>query len=169
MAGKATFPAMSNAMPSARSFEDLETVVQELLNAQAAYELVRAAVERPLAEATARREDAMRKASELGLSRRKIAEMTGVSHTRVIQILEAEARRVETMRELRSLEGQQLADRLLGLAYSNSLSHEEMAVATGLTVEAVNSMIREYAEQRAHARNVAALEMVRRHMPTEAI
>ncbi len=111
----------------------------------------------------------MRKASELGLSRRKIAEMTGVSHTRVIQILEAEARRVETMRELRSLEGQQLADRLLGLAYSNSLSHEEMAVATGLTVEAVNSMIREYAEQRAHARNVAALEMVRRHMPTEAI
>jgi DNA-binding transcriptional regulator LsrR (DeoR family) len=156
-------------MPHEPSAGDLETTVRELLDAQAAYELVRAAVGHPLADATARREEAMRKASELGLSRRKIAEMTGVSHTRVIQILEAEARRVETMRELRSLEGQQLADRLLGLAYSNSLSREEMAVATGLSVEAVNSMIREYAEQRAHARNIAALEMVRRHMPPGAI
>ncbi len=159
--GKATF----HDMPDPTTYTELEQAVQELLKAQAAYELVRAAIEEPLAKATMRREEAMRKATELGLSRRKIAEMTGVSHTRVIQILEAEARRLETMRELSSLSGQQLADRLLGLAYSNSLNRDEMARATGLTVESVNTIIREYAEQRAEARNAAALEMVRRHMP----
>ncbi len=152
-------------MPDATPYVRLEEAVHELLRAQEDYELMRAAVEEPLAKATMRREEAIRKAAELGLSRRKIAEMTGVSHTRVIQILEAESRRLETMRELASLSGQPLADRLLGLAYSNSLSREEMAQATGLSVDSVNILIREYAQQRARARNAAALEMVRRHMP----
>ena len=107
----------------------------------------------------------MRKAAELGLSRRRIAEMTGISHTRVIQILDAQPRRREIMTELATLSGHQLADRLLALALSSSLSRDEMSEATGQPVDAVNQIIREHAEERAHTRNAAALEMVRRHMP----
>lgn len=143
----------------------VESAVQELLEAQHAYELLRAAIEQPLSNASSRREDAMRKAAELGLSRRRIAEMTGISHTRVIQILDAQPRRRETMAELMTLSGPQLADRLLALALSNSLTREEMSEATGLSVDAVNQMIREHAEERARTRNAAALEMVKRHMP----
>jgi predicted transposase YdaD len=143
----------------------VEGAVRELLDAQQAYEVLRAAIEQPLANATLRREGAMHQAAELGLSRRRIAEMTGISHTRVIQILDAQPRRREIMRELAKLSGSQLADRLLALALSNSLSRDEMSEATGLSVDSVNELIRAHAEQRANVRNAAALEMVRRHMP----
>jgi hypothetical protein len=51
------------------------------------------------------------------------------------------------------------------LALSNSLSREEMAAATGLTVSEVSAVIKERAERLAHERNVLAHERVRRHMP----
>jgi hypothetical protein len=158
---------MANVPPSKRAAQavSIESAVQELLDAQHAYELLRAAIEQPLANATLRREDAMREAAELGLSRRRIGEMTGISHTRVIQILDAQPRRREIMEELATLSGHRLADRLLALALSNSLSRDEMSKATGLSGDAVNQMIRDHAEERARARNAAALEMVRRHMP----
>ncbi len=88
-----------------------------------------------------------------------------MSHTRVIQILDG-SRRAESMQELGSLKGWQLADRLTAFALSNSLSREEMAAATGLTVEKVHQVIKEHAEQLAHKRNAAALERVRLHMPS---
>jgi hypothetical protein len=40
-----------------------------------------------------------------------------------------------------------------------------MAIATGLTVEKVNHVIKKHAEQLARERNAAALERVRLHMP----
>ena len=81
------------------------------------------------------------------------------------QILEAQSRRAETLAELGALEGEALADHLLALVYSNSLSREEMAEATGRTVEAVNRLIREHAETLARRRHEKALAMVKRHMP----
>jgi hypothetical protein len=143
----------------------IEDAIRELLGAQQNYEVLRAAIEPPLSKATSRREQAIRAAAASGLSRRKIAEMTGMSHTRVIQILDG-SRRAESMHELGSLSGWQLADRLTALALSNSLSREEMAAATGLTVESVNHVIKEHAEQIARERNAAALERVRLHMPS---
>ncbi len=142
----------------------IEDAIRELLAAQQDYEVLRAAVEPPLSKATSRREQAIRAAAASGLSRRKIAEMTNMSHTRVIQILDG-SRRTESMQELGSLSGWELADRLTALALSNSLSRAEMAAATGLTVENVNYVIKEHAEQIARQRNAAALERVRLHMP----
>ena len=144
--------------------EHIEDAIRELLAAQQAYEVLRAAVEPPLSKAASRREQAIRAAASGGLSRRKIAEMTGMSHTRVIQILDG-SRRAESMQELGSLRGWELADRLTALALSNSLSRDEMAAATGLTVENVNHVIKKHAEQIARQRNTAALERVRLHMP----
>jgi hypothetical protein len=144
-----------------------EEAVRELLAAQHDYEVLRAAIESPLSKATSRREQAIRAAAACGLSRRKIAEMTGMSHTRVIEILDGQPtrRRAESMQELRSLSGWYLADRLTALALSNSLSRDEMATATGLTVEDVNRLIKEHAEQLARDRHTEALARVRLHMP----
>jgi DNA-directed RNA polymerase specialized sigma24 family protein len=143
----------------------------ELLTAQENYELVRMAHEASLRKASARREAAMRDADAVGLSRRKIAQMTGLSHTRVNQILqpreaEAETRRAETMSELAGLSGQPLADRMLALVLSNSLSRDDIAAATGLTVDKVNTLIQEHSEHLARTRSIAAQEMVARHLPS---
>ena len=145
--------------------DDLDQAVQELLAAQHDYGLLRAAIDPPLAKATQRRETAMREAAGHGLSRRAIAQMTGMSHTRVIQILEGQSRRAETMDELSGLSGEALADKLLSLVYSNSLSREEMAYATAMSVENVNTLIREHAERLARQRHEAAVQLVKRHMP----
>ncbi len=144
---------------------NVDDAVRELLSAQHDYELVRAAVDPPLARAALRREAAMREAAARGLSRRAIAQMTGMSHTRVIQILDGQSRRAETMDELAGLSGEALADKLLSLVYSNSLSRQEMAEATGMSVERVNTLIRQHAEVLARRRNAVAVEMVKRHMP----
>ena len=89
-----------------------------------------------------------------------------MSHTRVIEILDGQpTRRAESMQELRLLSGWQLADRLTALALSNSLSRDEMAKATGLTVEEVNRLIKDHAEQLARDRHRDALARVRLHMP----
>lgn len=143
----------------------VDKAVNELLEAQTAHELVRAATDSGLARASGRREAAIRDAAALGLSLRTIAAMSGISHTRVIQILDGHSRRAETVGELEELEGPALADKLLSLVYSNSMSREEMSEATGMSVGAVNNMIREHAELLAQRRHTAALEMVRRHMP----
>jgi hypothetical protein len=143
----------------------VDSAVNELLEAQKAYELVRAGIDSSLVRATERREDAIRDAAALGLSRRAIAQMTGLSHTRVIQILDGHSRRAETVRELEGLRGPELADKLLSLVYSNSMSREEMSEATGMTVPAVNEMIRKHAEMLAQRRYADALERVRHHMP----
>jgi transcriptional regulator with XRE-family HTH domain len=137
-----------------------------LLAAVQNYEAERAA-EDPAAvrAATRKREAAIREAAERGLSRRAIGDLTGMSHTRVIQILEGQERRDATVAELRELDGEALADRLLALAYSNSLSREEMAQATGRSVEEVNQLISSHAEALAQRRHEKALAMVKRHMP----
>lgn len=144
----------------------VDTAVKELLEAQTDYELVRAAVDSGLARAAKRREGAIRNAATFGLSRRAIAQMTGISHTRVIQILDGHSRRAETVQELEGLRGEALADRLLSLVYSNSMSREEMSEVTGMTVAEVEAMIREHAQMLADRRHAAALERVRRHVPS---
>jgi DNA-directed RNA polymerase specialized sigma24 family protein len=146
--------------------------VTELLEAQASYEMTRITVETSIEAAAARRETAMREAASLGLPHRKIAEMTGLSHTRVNQIIQPretaeQARRDEITHELASLSGYGLADLMLALVYSNSLSREEIATATDKTVDEVNSIIREHAERLAQERNIAARKMVERHLPPE--
>jgi hypothetical protein len=148
----------------------LDSAITELLTAQAEYEMIRITVETSVEAAAARRETAMRGAASLGLPHRKIAEMTGLSHTRVNQIIQPreaaeQARRDEIMHELASLSGYALADLMLALVYSNSLSREEMAIATGKTGDEVNRIIREHAEHLARERNAAARKMVERHLP----
>jgi predicted transcriptional regulator len=146
--------------------ESIDDAVRELLAALNDYELGRAAVDPAVGrESARRREAAIRNVAEHGLSRRTIADMTGISHTRVNQILEGQSRRAETTAELEALEGEALADRLLALVYSNSLSREEMADATGRSVEDVNRLIGEHAEMLARRRHEKALTMVKRHMP----
>jgi len=160
MRGKTIFPRMPEDDPS------VSDVINELLEAQKAYELVRAAIDSSLARATERREGAIRNAAMLGLSRRSIAQLTGMSHTRIIQILDGLSRRAETVGELEALRGSALADRLLSLVYSNSMSREEMSEVTGMTVSEVNDMIGKHAEMLAERRHAEALERVRRHMPS---
>jgi hypothetical protein len=144
----------------------IDDAVRELLAALSDYELGRAASDPTVARDSARRrEAAIRNVAAHGLSRRTIAQMTGMSHTRVNQILEGQSRRAETMAELEGLEGEALADRLLALVYSNSLSRDEMAQATGRNIEEVNQIIGEHAETLARRRHEKALAMVRRHMP----
>jgi hypothetical protein len=146
--------------------ESLDDAVRELLAALHEYAIGRAASEPAVVrESGRRREAAIRNVAAHGLSRRTIGDMTGLSHTRVNQILEGQSRRAETMAELEGLEGEALADRLLALVYSNSLSREEMAEATGRSIEDVNRLIAEHAETLAQRRNEKALEMVKRHMP----
>jgi hypothetical protein len=146
--------------------ESIDDAVRELLASLNDYELGRVASDPAVVRAsTRRREAAIRNVAAHGLSRRTIADMTGISHTRVNQILEGQLRRAETMDELEALEGEALADRLLALVYSNSLSREEMADATGRSVEDLNKLIGERAETLARRRNEKALEMVKRHMP----
>lgn len=144
----------------------IDHVVNELLESQKAYELLRAAIDSGLAKVTERREAAIRDAADLGLSRRAIAEMTGLSHTRVIQILDGHSRRAETVQELEALTGAELADKLLSLVYSNSMSREEMSEATRMSVAEVNQTIQQHAEALAERRHAEALERVRRHMPS---
>lgn len=159
-------PSPGTLMMTSSVDNQAEEAVRELLAAQHDYEVLRAAVESPLSKATSRREQAIRAAAACGLSRRKIADMTGMSHTRVIEILDGQpARRAESMQELRTLSGWHLADKLTALALSNSLSRDEMARATGLTVEDVNRLIKEHAEQLARDRHTDALVRVRLHMP----
>jgi hypothetical protein len=143
-----------------------DDVVRDLLRAQTAYELERvAASNETLVEAAQRREQAMRQARNYGLSIRAVAEMTGMSHTRVIQILEGKTRRAETMGELEALSGEALADRLLALVLSNSLSREEMAAATRMTLAELNGAIEAHVNALALQRQERALAMVKRHMP----
>jgi hypothetical protein len=143
-----------------------DEVVRELLRAQTAYELERvAASNESLVDAAQRREQAMRQARNYGLSIRAVAQMTGMSHTRVIQILEGETRRAETMGELEALAGEALADRLLALVLSNSLSREEMAAATRMTLAELNGFIEGHANALSLQRQERALAMVKRHMP----
>ena len=146
--------------------ESIDDAVRELLAALNDYELGRAASDPAVVrESARRREAAIRNVAAQGLSRRTIGDMTGMSHTRVNQILEGQSRRAETTAELEGLAGEALADRLLALVYSNSLSREEMAGATGRTVEEVNRLIGEHAKTLARRRNEKALAMVKRHMP----
>lgn len=146
--------------------ESIDDAVRELLAALNAYELGRVASDPIVVRDSARRrEAAIRSVAKHGLSRRTIADMTGMSHTRVNQILEGQSRRAETMSELEGLEGEVLADHLLALVYSNSLSRKEMAEATGRSVEEVNKLIGEHAETLARRRHEKALAMVKRHMP----
>jgi plasmid maintenance system antidote protein VapI len=146
--------------------ESIDDALRELLASLRDYELGRAASDPAAVRGSARRrEAAIRNVAEHGLSRRTIADMTGMSHTRVNQILEGQSRRAETMAGLEELEGEALADQLLALVYSNSLSREEMAEATGRSVEEVNRLIGEHAETLARRRHEKALAMVRRHMP----
>lgn len=154
---------LSTAMQHAETLDD---AVRELLAALHEYAIGRAASEPAVVrESGRRREAAIRNVAALGLSRRTIGDMTGMSHTRVNQILQGQSRRAETTAELEGLEGEALADRLLALVYSNSLSREEMAEATGRSVEDVNRLIAEHAEVLAQRRNEKALAMVKRHMP----
>ncbi len=151
---------------------DMDRAVQELLSAQANHEMTRVKAEASLEEATAKRETAMHQVAELGLSRRTIAQMTGLSHTRVNQILEPrqaaeQTRRDEALQELASLSGYALADQMLAYVYSNSLSREEMAQATSKTVAEVNHILLKHAQRLAAERSAAAREMVNRHLPPE--
>lgn len=144
----------------------MDDAVRELLAALHDYALGRADSDPAVVRgSTRRREAAIRNVAAHGLSRRTIADMTGMSHTRVNQILEGESRRAETITELEGLDGEALADRLLALVYSNSLSREEMAEATGRSVEDLNKLIGEHAEALALRRQEKALAMVKRHMP----
>jgi hypothetical protein len=148
------------------SVESMDDAVRGLLAALHDYALGRADSDPTVVRgSTRRREAAIRNVAAHGLSRRTIADMTGMSHTRVNQILEGESRRAETMAELEGLDGEVLADRLLALVYSNSLSREEMAEATGRSVEDLNKLIGEHAEALAQRRQEKALAMVKRHMP----
>jgi hypothetical protein len=54
---------------------------------------------------------------------------------------------------------------MAALGYSNSLSRQETATATGKTVDELNAIVREHAEHLAHERNIAAQKMVERHLP----
>jgi transcriptional regulator with XRE-family HTH domain len=146
--------------------DSIDDAIRELLAALNDHELGRAASDPTVVRGSARRrEAAIRNVAAHGLSRRTIADMTGMSHTRVNQILEGQSRRAETTAELEGLDGEALADRLLALVYSNSLSREEMAEATGRSVEELNKLIGEHAEVLAQRRQEKALEMVKRHMP----
>lgn len=144
----------------------INEALRELLAALQDYERGRAAPDPAVAKAaTRRREAAIRSVADAGLSLRAIADMAGMSHTRVMQILDGQARRAETFAELGARSGEDLADRLLALVYSNSLSREEMAEATHLSVEEVNRLIGQHAEALAQRRHQKALAMVKRHMP----
>jgi DNA-directed RNA polymerase specialized sigma24 family protein len=148
------------------SGDGLDEALRELLAALKDYERGRAAPDPAVARAaTRRREAAIRNVAAHGLSLRTIADMTGISHTRVTQILDGQSRRAEIFAELEDRHGEDLADRLLGLVYSNALSREEMAEATHLSVEEVNSLISHHAETLAQRRHEKALTMVKRHMP----
>ena len=65
----------------------LPQAVSELVEAQNLYTSTRVHASATLSQAQARRETAMRRVAALGLSRRQIAELTDLSHTRVNQIL----------------------------------------------------------------------------------
>jgi len=71
-------------MPSTSS---LPEAVTDLIDAQRHFAGVRADATARLSEAQVRRESAMRRVAALGLSHRRIAELTDLSHTRVNQIL----------------------------------------------------------------------------------
>src|SRR6266852_3993347 len=81
------------------------------------------------------------------------------------------ARQVEYMREIRELTNEVAGayrrrdELLLALAVSHSLSRQDMARAAGLHKTRVDQIIREMADERQHQKNLAAKEMVRRHMP----
>jgi hypothetical protein len=153
-----------SGMPAAS--RDIDTAVRELLAALHDYEVGRTAPDPSETRAAARRrEAAIRNVAAHGLSLRTIAKMTSMSHTRVLQILEGQERRAETFAELDGLEGAVLADRLLALVYSNSMSREEMAQATGRSVEEINRLVSEHAEMLAQQRHEQAVAMVKRHMP----
>lgn len=78
---------------------------------------------------------------------------------------------VAHMRELREAQnqiadGHALRDGLMhAWALSNTLSRDDMAVATGLAKSRVDQVIREAAERDIGRRNKAAAERVERHMP----
>jgi hypothetical protein len=65
----------------------LPDAIATLINAQTEYAAVQASSESLLLQAQLRRETAMRRVSALGLSHRRIAELSGLSHTRVNHIL----------------------------------------------------------------------------------
>jgi hypothetical protein len=82
------------------------------------------------------------------------------------------ALQAESMRLLRRMRRapkypQELADQMAAWALSNSLSREDMAVATELTLDQVNKIIRETAERDRDLTTHALRERVARHMPPE--
>lgn len=78
---------------------------------------------------------------------------------------------VDHMRELRGTQndiagGYERRDRLMqAWALSNTLSREDMAVATGLAKSRVDQLIREATERDATARNASLTERTARHIP----
>ena len=72
---------------------NLPEALASLLQAQADYAAIQASVDSALATAQQRRERAMRRVAALGLSHRRFGELTGLSHTRVNQILGTGTRR----------------------------------------------------------------------------
>lgn len=79
-------------------------------------------------------------------------------------------RQVESMRELRQYAGEglsgrhMLGERMTALALSNSLSHHDMARASGLAEAEVERIIRERWEHHLYCNTRAAAERVARHM-----
>jgi hypothetical protein len=69
------------------SINTLPEAIAALADAQADYSTARADASAMLSEVQQRRERAMRNVAALGLSHRRIAELTDLSHTRVNQIL----------------------------------------------------------------------------------
>jgi hypothetical protein len=66
---------------------DLPEAMAALIQAQADYAAAQANADRALVEAQQRREIAMRRIAALGLSHRRVGQLTDLSHTRVNQIL----------------------------------------------------------------------------------
>src|SRR5271154_1489078 len=143
---------------------------------------------RELANNAAVRDQLIEAAWSRGINARAIARAAGITAGRVVQIATRstttqeesprtqdrsasavfeQQRRAATMRELAEMGEAERDGHMHAYALSGALSREEMAQATGLSLERVNAIIRELAEREQAARNARALEMVRRHSPPE--
>lgn len=85
--GKGTFPCVPQ-------FDQVDQAVAALARAEAEYASQRADATELLSRARLKREQAMRLVAALGVSHRKIAALTDLSHTRVNQILGSGTRRI---------------------------------------------------------------------------
>lgn len=120
-----------------------------------------------------------------GINARAIGRAAGLTAGRVVQIITPpltggghsvaraqdrsasvvfeQERRAATMRELSEMPERERDGHMHAYALSGALSREEMAQATGLPVEGVNTIIGELALREQELRNARAAEMVRRH------